>query len=204
MIKRINEADKKDNKKEKPKAKDMLNAIEKGFGTTPEDKNKILQLVKGMIFSDDPKAKEFMKKLDKATTDIAQDVKGEKKDTKKDEKKKESFVVKEAFSIGDYTLEEGDEFIITESDEKDSITVTEEVDIPGTIYTLEEGDKIQIIEEIKKGIFTKDFLWRSYGDTLGWRKGTEVTIIDEGDTYYVVYTGTDWGQRVEKSYIDLI
>ncbi|MFW6225410.1 MAG: hypothetical protein ACOC3V_00460 [bacterium] len=54
--------------------KKIIKDIKKGFGDSPEDKSKILQLFKGLIFSEEEKAKEFVKKLDQATTKIADEV----------------------------------------------------------------------------------------------------------------------------------
>jgi len=60
--------------------KKIIKEIEGGFGTSDNDKIKILQLFKGLIFSNESKAKEFMKKLDTATTQISKEILGSKKE----------------------------------------------------------------------------------------------------------------------------
>ncbi len=62
--KRIQEAD----------IKKIIKDLEKGFGTSDDDKAKVLQLFKGLIFSKDSLAKEYTKKLDKATTKISKEL----------------------------------------------------------------------------------------------------------------------------------
>lgn len=75
--------------------KAIIKDIEGGFGTSDDDRGKILSLFKGLIFSDDPLAKEFMKKLDTATTSIAKGLgkKDESIEVKKD--LKDNFLLSE-------------------------------------------------------------------------------------------------------------
>jgi hypothetical protein len=71
--------------------KKIIKDLQDGFGTSEEGKGKILSLLKGIVFSDDDLAKEYLKKLDKATTDISKEILGDK------ESKKEAFRMKSGF-----------------------------------------------------------------------------------------------------------
>jgi hypothetical protein len=53
--------------------KDLANA----YGDSNEAQGKMSQLIRGLAFSDDPKANEFMELLDKATTEISKKVLGD-------------------------------------------------------------------------------------------------------------------------------
>lgn len=56
------------------KIDDIIKSLEKGFGDSDADQAKTLQLFKGIVFSKDPKAKEYLSKLDKATTQISKEM----------------------------------------------------------------------------------------------------------------------------------
>lgn len=86
---------------EKVNVDSIIKELESGFGETPESKTKVLQLFKGLIFSDEEKAKKYMKALDKATTQISKDM---------TEKKKESYLDSDK-SVQEYLEEK-----ITEAD----------------------------------------------------------------------------------------
>lgn len=60
--------------KEKVDTNKIIKDLETGFGNDPASKNKVLQLVKGLLFSDDPLAKKYISALDKATTKISKDM----------------------------------------------------------------------------------------------------------------------------------
>lgn len=49
----------------------IIKDLAKDFGGSNEDQAAGLQLLKGLAFSDDPKANEFMRELDKCTTQIS-------------------------------------------------------------------------------------------------------------------------------------
>jgi len=55
--------------------KKIISDLKQSFGGSNEDQMKAVELLKGLALSDDPKANEFMKALDKATTDIASEKK---------------------------------------------------------------------------------------------------------------------------------
>jgi len=64
--------------KEDPKVGKIIKDLGGDFGGDNEDQMRGVQLLKGLATSDDPKANEFMKKLNKATTDISKEMsKGE-------------------------------------------------------------------------------------------------------------------------------
>ena len=52
----------------------MIKDLGGDFGGDNESQMKGVQLLKGLATSDDPKANEFMKKLNKATTDISKEL----------------------------------------------------------------------------------------------------------------------------------
>lgn len=58
----------------KPDIKNMIQSLRKDFSGDNEDQMRGVQLLKGLAVSDDPKANEFMKKLDKATTKISKEL----------------------------------------------------------------------------------------------------------------------------------
>lgn len=51
-----------------PKAEKMIKDLADSYGDSNEDQGKMVQLLKGLAFSDDPEANKFMKALDKWTT----------------------------------------------------------------------------------------------------------------------------------------
>ena len=68
------------------------------FSGSNEDQMRGVQLIKGLALSDDPKANEFMKKLDVATSQISQEMSEEKKikeDRQLKDPKKEMMVIKD-------------------------------------------------------------------------------------------------------------
>lgn len=54
-----------------PKATKIIKDLAKSYGDSNEDQGQMVQLLKGLAFSDDPKANELMKKIDKITSDFA-------------------------------------------------------------------------------------------------------------------------------------
>ena len=70
------------------------------FAGSNEDQMKAVQLLKGLAFSDDPKANEFMEKLDAATTQISNDL-SEGNYGKKKKVKEEVETVEESKSLID-------------------------------------------------------------------------------------------------------
>lgn len=68
--------------------KKIILDLESGFGNSDESKNKVLQLFKGLIFSDDELAKKYISELDKSTTAISKKLSGEKQE----ESKKQSYL----------------------------------------------------------------------------------------------------------------
>lgn len=52
----------------------IIKSMQDNFGGDNETQMKGLQLLKGLATSDDPKANEFMKKLDTATTKISKEI----------------------------------------------------------------------------------------------------------------------------------
>ena len=71
------------------------------FAGSNEDQMKAVQLLKGLALSDDPKANEFMEKLDAATTQISNDL-SEGDYGKKKKVKEEVETVEESKSLIDY------------------------------------------------------------------------------------------------------
>ena len=53
---------------EDPKTGKVIKDLANAYGDSNEDQGKMVQLLRGLAFSDDPKANEFMKALDKWTT----------------------------------------------------------------------------------------------------------------------------------------
>lgn len=54
--------------KEDPKAKKVIKDLADAYGDSNDAQGKMVQLLKGLAFSDDPEANKFMKALDKWTT----------------------------------------------------------------------------------------------------------------------------------------
>jgi len=72
------------------KAKEVMKSLQGDFGGDNESQMKGVELLKGLALSDDPKANEFMKKLNKATTAISKEVLGGSSNDKEEKKKKEN------------------------------------------------------------------------------------------------------------------
>lgn len=51
--------------------KEIISDLADAYGKSNEDQGKMVQLLRGLAFSDDPLANKFMKKLDKETTEIS-------------------------------------------------------------------------------------------------------------------------------------
>jgi len=66
------------NEEKEPDIEKMIADLEDAYGKSNEDQGKMVQLLRGLAFSDDPKANQFMKKLDRATTEIAAEMKAVK------------------------------------------------------------------------------------------------------------------------------
>jgi len=102
-----------DAEKKKVNIKKIIKDLQNNFGGDNEAQMKEVQLLKGIATSDDPLSNKFMKKIDKAITDISKEVLGEKK--------KENSVIfnlRNDLRIGDVILERGDKIrIISEMDE---------------------------------------------------------------------------------------
>jgi len=84
----------------------LIKDMQGDFGGDNSSQMKSLQILKGLATSDDPKANEFMKKLDKATTAISKEMSSGKKEESIEIKK--SFLESE-LSYGDWlkSLDEG-------------------------------------------------------------------------------------------------
>ena len=54
-----------------PKATKIIKDLSKSYADSNEAQGKLVNLMKGLAFSDDPEANKFMKALDKWTTDYA-------------------------------------------------------------------------------------------------------------------------------------
>lgn len=93
--------------------KEIIKAMQGDFGGDNASQMKGLQLLKGLATSDDPKANEFMKKLNTATTSISKEV-------LKESKKKQSIIIDgkgQKFFFNeekDLILEEGKAYILFE------------------------------------------------------------------------------------------
>lgn len=150
---------------------DIIKSLESGFGTEDDSQAKTLQLLKGIIFSDDPKAKEYVKKLDAATTKISKEMSGEKtesytpddiaKDIIKwnekggystDELKKASFLNN---ALKQYAIATGEKVSPDEkkalqrmiANESNKIKVKKAFTIPGTDIQLKEGQVVTVLQE---------------------------------------------------------
>jgi len=60
--------------KEEVNVEELIKELQGNFAGSNEDQMKSVQILKGLATSDDAKANEFMKALDKATTDISKEV----------------------------------------------------------------------------------------------------------------------------------
>ena len=79
---RVKESIKKDEVKnltEEVDVEKIIDDLADNFGADNEKQMAGVQLLKGLATSDDPKANEFMKKLDQATTEISKEMSGEEK-----------------------------------------------------------------------------------------------------------------------------
>jgi roadblock/LC7 domain-containing protein len=72
----------------------VIKDLSNSYSDSNESQGKMVQLLRGLAFSDDPKANEFMKALDKATTQISNKMFGSKKESVIKEVKKWSSDVK--------------------------------------------------------------------------------------------------------------
>jgi hypothetical protein len=95
--------------------KKIIKDLAGAYGDSNENQGKMVQILKGLAFSDDPKANEFMKALDKWTT--SQSKKMFKENTSKlSTETLEIVEIKEEIKIGKTVLEKGDKIkILTES-----------------------------------------------------------------------------------------
>lgn len=75
----------------------VIKDLAKSYGDSNEDQGKMVALIKGLAFSDDPEANKFMKALDKWTTEYANK-----------NVKEEVITIEEDITIGDVILEKGD------------------------------------------------------------------------------------------------
>jgi len=64
----------KESKLQEADVSKIIKDLGDNFGGSNEEQMKATQLLKGLATSDDPKANEFMKKLDKATTKISKEM----------------------------------------------------------------------------------------------------------------------------------
>lgn len=90
----------------------LIKDLGNNFGGNNEDQMRAVQLLKGLATSDDPKANEFMKALDKATTQISKDM-SEKKEERKEIEVPESFKIPGT----DVILKEGQKILVFEGNE---------------------------------------------------------------------------------------
>lgn len=81
----------------------IIKSLSADLGSSNEDQGKLLQLMKGLAFSDDPKANEFMKKVNAATTKISKEM------SESVEPEADTIKVEKAFTIPgtDIHLKEG-------------------------------------------------------------------------------------------------
>ena len=70
MIKMIKEQEKK------PDIKKMIKDLQGNFSGSNEDQLKCVELLKGLALSDEKISNDFMKKLDKALTEISKEILG--------------------------------------------------------------------------------------------------------------------------------
>jgi len=70
-------SEEKDTLEEKADIDKMIKDLAGSFGGSNEEQGKMVQIMKGLAFSDDPKANKFMKAMDKATTAASKEVLGE-------------------------------------------------------------------------------------------------------------------------------
>ena len=87
--------------KEEVNVKQVIKDLANAYGNSNDDQGKMVQLLKGLAFSDDDLANQFMKELDKATTEISNKL-----------VKDESIIVSQSFKINDIILEQGDKIVI--------------------------------------------------------------------------------------------
>jgi len=146
------------------------------FGKDNEAQMKSLQLLKGLATSDDPKANEFMKKLDKATTAISKEMSGEKKEAVKEEEKEKDMEVcedcgkemkdgvckecakKDEAETGTFKCPECGSKVLKNTGycmsckkkvkESAEIVLPDDVRLPGTDIILEKGDTILLVKDI--------------------------------------------------------
>lgn len=145
----------------------VIKDLAKSYGDSNEDQGKMVNLMKGLAFSDDAEANKFMKALDKWTTEYAnKNVKeskmkeaqlvGVKIHDLENEDEYEMYSSKDAkdsvdLSVYNSVLKHNDTItmgkIIGEPIYENIITIEEEVRIPGTKIILEKGDRIQVVTQ---------------------------------------------------------
>lgn len=122
----------------------VIKDLSTAYGASNEDQGKMVSLLKGLAFSDDPKANTFMKKLDKATTDISNEMSKDKK---------ESFIVTKEVKISeDFILEVGDRIQIIENWARP--TNDREALIYATMDASREWNSGDFIEDYQDGVLS--------------------------------------------------
>lgn len=119
-------------KEEKTDVSKLIKDLSTAYGDSNENQGKMVQLLKGLAFSDDPKANEFMKKLDKATTQISKEM-NEKKES-------ESITLKKNVMVPgtEKMLEAGDKIRVLKKEDKSML-----VDAAGTFQDILQANGIK-------------------------------------------------------------
>ena len=170
-MKKLKEEDKVDVKK-------VIKDLAKSYGDSNEEQGKMVNLMKGLAFSDDAEANKFMKALDKWTTEYSnKNIKENKmrkiekveetKTEKVEEKKrknlrvriteevelKESGIVLEAGDIiefADYYMDEEEDYIDMWDRPVDYYSNMEQEVVPEPVYTEEDEDEYEDEPEVEE------------------------------------------------------
>ncbi|MDA3854932.1 MAG: hypothetical protein PF569_01640 [Candidatus Woesearchaeota archaeon] len=70
-----------DKKKDSAEATKVIKALEANLGSSNEDQGKLIQIMKGLAFSDAPEANKFMKEVNDFTTKLAKKMGSDKKES---------------------------------------------------------------------------------------------------------------------------
>ena len=113
----------------------VIKDLATAYGDSNEDQGKMVQLLRGLAFSDDPKANEFMKKLDKATTQISKEI-----NEKKEAVDRDFFVVQKNVMIPgtEKMLEAGDKIRLLKQEDRAML-----VDAAGTFQDILQANGIK-------------------------------------------------------------
>ena len=139
--------------------KKIIKDLGAGFGDTDESKNKVLQLFKGLMYSDDKQAQAYFKQLDKATTQISKEILNGETDKKKENTDLANKLILSEGTIitidnKDYQIEVGDE-IICEKELKEAMQAFAVYLGNKKIDTVFYDDDMSI-EDVKNSLITHD------------------------------------------------